>query len=131
MRSAMIVRKKGFNVIAVALCFLFFASGCARLSKQKPGAEPDLSQPTQSYYSSSVDRLNSGVMNMVTGPLEVVYQFKEEIKRTDPMRGLLPGVIRGVTWFAVREVVGVFEIGTFFIPLKPHLEPFDSDWLHA
>ena len=70
-------------------------------------------------------------MNIVTGPLELIYQFKEEIKRTDPLRGAIPGVFRGVTWFAVREVVGVFEIVTFPIPWKPHLKPFDTDWLHA
>ena len=131
MLSAMINQKKEFNLIAIALCFLFLASGCARFSKQKPGEKPDLSQPRQSFYSLPLERFNSGVMNIVTGPLELVYQFKEEIKRTDPLRGAIPGVVRGLTWFAVREVVGVFEIGTFCLPFKPHLKPFDTDWLHV
>ncbi len=131
MLSAMINQKRKFNFIAAALCFLFFASGCARFSKQKPGEKPDLSQPRQSFYSAPLERLNSGFMNIVTGPLELVYQPKEEIKRTDPLRGLIPGVVRGITWFAVREVVGVFEVVTFPIPWKPHLKPFDTDWLHV
>ena len=124
-------RKKEFNAIVLTLCFLLFASGCTRFSKQKPGEKPDLSQPRQSFYSAPLERFNSGVMNIVTGPLELVYQPKEEIKRTDPLRGLIPGVVRGVTWFAVREVIGIFEIVTFPIPWKSHLKPFDTDWLHA
>lgn len=111
------------------LCFTFFVSACARFSKQKPGEEPDLSQPRQSFYSSPIDRLNSGFMNILTGPFELFYQPKEEIKRTNYVRGLLPGVFRGVTWFAVREAVGLFEIVTFPLPLKPHLEPINTDWL--
>ncbi len=131
MLSGMIHQKKEFNLVALALCFLFFASGCARFSKQKPGEKPDLSQPRQSFYSLPLERFNSGVMNIVTGPFELLYQPKEEIKRTDPLRGLIPGVVRGVTWLGVREAVGVFEIGTFLLPFKPHLKPFDTDWLHA
>ncbi|MBI3999290.1 MAG: exosortase system-associated protein, TIGR04073 family [Candidatus Omnitrophica bacterium] len=98
-------------------------------SKQKPGEKPDLSQPRQSFYSAPIDRLNSGFINMVSGPFELVNQLREEIKRTNPVRALIPGIFRGVSWFVVREAVGIFEIGTFFVPWKPHLEPIDLDWL--
>ena len=131
MLSAMINRKKEVHFIAVALCFLFFASGCTHFSKQKPGEKPDLSQPRQSFYSAPIERLNSGFMNVLTGPFELVYQLKQEINRTNPARGLVPGLFRGVTWFAVREIVGVFEMATFMIPWKPHLKPIDTDWLRA
>jgi len=103
-----------------------FASG----KQNTKEIQTDLSQPSQSFYSAPVERLGSGFSNIVYGPLELIYQFKEEIKRTDPIRGTVPGVIRGVSWFAAREVVGVFELVTFFLPLKPHLEPFNTDWLH-
>lgn len=93
--------------------------------------QPDLSGPIQSFDSDPVERLGSGFANVVYGPLELIYQFKEEIKRTDPVRGAVPGVIRGVSWFATREAVGMFELVTFFRPLKPHLEPFDTDWLYV
>ena len=129
MRLAMISERLGLRLIAVMLCFLFLFAGCMRFSKQKPGEQPDLSKPMDSFYSAPLDRLSSGFANILTGPCELVYQFKEEIKRTDPIRGTLPGVIKGVTWFAVREVVGVFEIATFFIPWKPHLHPFDTEWI--
>lgn len=103
---------------------------CFALEEKSIETQPDLSQPRQSLYSAPVERIGSGVANIVYGPLELVYQFKEEIKRTDPIRGAVPGVIRGVSWFAAREVVGIFELVTFFLPLDPHLEPFNTDWLH-
>ena len=131
MMLAIIRRKKPFGLLTIALCSLFFVTGCMHFRKQKPGEKPDLSQPRQSFYSAPFERLNSGFMNMVTGPLEVPYQFKEEIKRTNWITGLLPGVVRGVTWFALREVVGAFEIGTFWLPLKPLLQPYDFGWLSA
>ena len=131
MLSAMIARKKRFGLVTFILCGIFFMTGCTRFSKQKPGEQPDLSQPRQSFYSAPIERLNSGFMNIVTGPLELIYEPNEEIKRTSIVRGLLPGVIRGVTWFGVREIVGVFEIVTFIVPWKPHLKPFNTDWLHA
>ena len=91
----------------------------------------NLKQPKQSFYSSSIERLGDGFADIVYGPLELIYQMKEEIKRTDPVHGFVPGLLRGVSWFGAREVVGAFEIVTFFLPLKPHIEPFNTDWFHA
>src|SRR3990167_5433815 len=110
-----------YRLIVLSLCFLFLITGCMHFSKQKPGEKPDLSQPRESFYSAPVHRLGSGFANILTGPFELVYQFKEEIKKSNPIYGTLPGVIKGVTWFAMREVVGVFEIVTFFVPWEPHL----------
>ncbi len=119
-----------FALVLIATLFVSHPI-CFALETQKvEETQSDLSQPTQSFYSAPVERIGSGVANIVYGPLELVYQFKEEIKRTDPVRGAVPGVIRGVSWFVAREVVGVFELVTFFLPLKPHLTPFNTDWLH-
>ena len=126
---AMTRRRRWFGFFAIVLCFLFFAVGCTRFSKQKPGEKPDLSQPRQSFYSAPLERLNSGFTNILTGPFELINQPRIEIKSSDPIRGFIPGLFKGVTWFAIREIVGAFEIGTFIIPWKPHLKPFDIDWL--
>ena len=124
-------RKAQYSFIAVTLCFLIFASGCMRFRKQKVGEPADLSQPRQSWYSAPIERLDSGFVNIVYGPIELIYNLKEEVKRTNPVEGLVPGVLKGITWVAVREVVGVFEVATFFIPWKPHLPPPNWDWLQA
>lgn len=131
MKLALIEPKRWFSFAAVVLSFLFLMTGCARFSKQKPGEVPDLSQPRQSFYSAPIERLNSGFINVLTGPVDFVTQLREEVKRTNPFSGFLPGLAKGVTWLAVREVVGAFEIVTFFAPWKPHLKPVDVDWLSA
>ena len=131
MRHGTIHWNQFLRFFALGLCVLVFVTGCMRFSKQRPGEQPDLSQPRQSFYSAPFDRANSGFVNIVTGPFELIYQLKEETKRTNYLVGFVPGMVRGVTWFALREVVGVFEIATFWLPLKPHLEPFDFTWLAA
>ncbi len=121
---------RSFGFVLVFILVVSTAS-CANFKTHRVAeSSDDLQNPTQSWYSHPLERLGDGFANIVYGPLELIYQFKEEIKRTDPVRGLLPGVLKGVTWFGVREVVGVFEMVTFFLPLEPHLDPFDTTWLH-
>ena len=124
-------KKAQFGFIAVTLCFLIFLSGCMHFSKQKLGEKPDLSQSRQSWYSAPIDRLSDGFANIVYGPIELIYNLKEEVKQRNPVEGLIPGLLKGVTWIAMREVVGVFEVVTFFVPWKPHLPPPDWDWFQA
>ena len=123
--------KVQFGFIAVTLCFLTFLTGCMHFSKQKPGEQPDLSGPRESWYSAPIERLNSGFVNVLYGPIELIYHLKEEVKRTNPVTGFIPGIIKGATWVVVREVVGAFEIVTFFVPWKPHLPPPDLNWFQA
>lgn len=100
-----------------------------------PGQEPapqtvQPTQPTVDYPSAMMERASSGLTNIAYGPVEVIYQLKEEIKRTDPLRGLIPGLGRGVGWMVTREAVGVFELLTFYLPYKPVLKKFDTDWIY-
>ncbi len=130
--EATIEHHKRFHFfMAIALCFLIFSSGCTRFSKHKVGETPDLSQPRQSVYSAPVTRLNSGFFNVLTGVIEPVNQMREELKRTNPVQGFIPGFFNGAAWLVVREAVGIFEILTFYLPLEPHLDPIDLGWLTA
>ena len=87
-------------------------------------------QPTIDYPSAVLERAGSGLANVAYGPLEVIYNVKEEIKRTDPLRGLIPGLGKGTGWLVTREAVGVFELVTCFLPYKPVLKKFDTDWIY-
>ena len=124
-------RKTQFDFIALLLCFLIFTSGCMRFSKQKPGEPADLSGPRQSWYSAPIERFNNGFANIVYGPIELIYNLKEEVKQRNPIEGLIPGVLKGTTWMVMREVVGAFEVVTFFIPWKSHLPPPNWDWFQV
>ena len=124
--------KLNHYVCLFAALMLIFSVSAYAVEKERIDQTPaDVTKPTESWYSAPLDRLGSGVGNIVYGPLELIYQTKEEIKRTDPVRGMVPGIIRGVTWFGKREVIGVFEVVTFFLPIQPHLEPFNTNWLHV
>ncbi len=128
MKFNYLIRLFQFALISVVM---ISTSGFAESEPQPTGTTPvDLSAPHQSFFSAPVERLGDGFANIVSGPFELIYQMKEEIKRTTPVRGVIPGLLRGVTWFGLREGVGVFELVTFFLPLDPHLEPFNTDWLH-
>lgn len=119
-------------ILILGLLLSFPISGFSELAEQPiDRSTPDLSEPRQSFVSARLERLGSGVANVVYGPLELPYQIKEEIKRTDPIQGSLPGLLRGLGWFGAREGVGLFEIVTFLVPLKPHLKPFDTGWLQV
>ena len=87
--------------------------------------------PAEDQDSSGWARAASGFSNMVYAPIELVYRMKEEIKRTDPVRGFIPGLVKGIGWFGMREGVGIFELVTFYLPHQPILKPFDTDWLYA
>jgi len=120
-----------YGVISVVALCLLVTTGCTRFIKHKPGEEPDLSQPRHSLLSYSVERLNSGFMNLLYAPFEIFYQLNNEIARRDPIRGFVPGLARGVAWTGLRAIVGAFEVVTFYAPWKPHLKEFDMDWAHA
>ncbi|MBI1978239.1 MAG: exosortase system-associated protein, TIGR04073 family [Candidatus Omnitrophica bacterium] len=141
MKLGIMGQRKWFVLVAVMLCSSILVMGCAHSSKttsketaletsaEKVAETPDLSTPHQSYYSAALSRLNSGFINIVTGPIELVSHVRTEVQNSDPLQGFIPGVVKGITWFGIREVVGAFEVVTFLIPWKPHLKPVDLEWV--
>ena len=117
----------------LVLILICSTSSYATASEQQPIKQTamGLSEQTQDVDSIRLERLGSGFANIIFGPLELFYQVKKEIERTNLVRGILPGFVRGISWFGVREGTGLYEISTFYLPLKPRLEPFDTSWLHA
>jgi len=78
---------------------------------------------------TALSKLGRGLVNFSLGWLEIPRQMvkvKEEGKPglTGEIAGAFLGTLRGVTYFAGRMVVGVYEVGTFLIPsYKPLVEP--------
>ena len=116
--------------LCVLSLFLCSVAGSTVLAKEAAAASPAI-QPTESRSSAMLERASHGFSNIIYGPIEIPYQLKEEVKRTDPVRGLIPGVVRGVSWMCAREAVGFYELFTFYAHGGPKLKDFDTNWLFA
>ena len=124
----------------VSICIIF-GSGSAGYAAEAPQAatkaapeamvKAEEPEPTNTYLSKALDQLGCGVSDIVYAPFEVPYRWKDEITMTDPIQGVLPGLIKGVSWAVAREAIGIYEVVTFFAPSGPYIERFNTDWLHA
>lgn len=89
-------------------------------------------QPTFTYRSAVLNQLGRGTSNILYAGFEIPYRIKNEIRDVDPIRGLVPGAIKGVSWCVARAAIGAFELLTFYAPRqKPYIEDFDTDWIYA
>lgn len=68
-------------------------------------------------------QLGRGISNVLTGIWEVPYNMVQVSEAQGGFAGATYGFFRGVCRFAVREVVGVFEIVTFPMGWDPIIEP--------
>jgi putative exosortase-associated protein (TIGR04073 family) len=126
------------RVACIAMTIVFMSVGFLSMGQPSGFAEEEAGpkdakyfEPSNKYSGAVMDRFGSGLRNIVYGPAEVVYRWKEEVKNSNLFTGSIPGLVRGVSWFAAREVVGVFEICTSLIPVGPGLPEFETDWLSA
>ena len=62
--------------------------------------EAETTQETEATPESAGNRMlkraSHGISNMVYGPLEIPYQMKAEIKRSDPVPGFFPCFFQAV-----------------------------------
>ena len=68
-------------------------------------------------------KLGRGVVNVLTGWLEIPYYMAEEWKRTDPFTGIVVGGIKGIAWGWARTCTGFFDIVSFPFPIPKDYEP--------
>lgn len=70
-----------------------------------------------------VHKFSRGVMNVLTGWLEVPYNIAETWKKTDPFTGFVVGGIKGIFWGWGRTCTGVYDIVTFPFPVPKDYQP--------
>lgn len=68
-------------------------------------------------------KLGRGVVNVLTGWLEIPKQTAKEWRRTDPFTGTVLGVVKGVVWGIARTFAGFYEIISFPFPIPSNYEP--------
>jgi len=75
------------------------------------------------YLEGSAKKLGRGVANLLTGPLELIREPYLVSQREGGVSGLTVGIVRGVVSGVIRELAGVIEVATFFVPVPKGFQP--------
>lgn len=75
------------------------------------------------YAQNAPVKLGRGIINTLTGFLEVPLKVIRVSKNEGMPMGLSVGVLKGIGWGLYRTVVGVYEVITFPIPAPAGYEP--------
>jgi putative exosortase-associated protein (TIGR04073 family) len=69
------------------------------------------------------NKLGRGVVNILTGWVEIPRNIAKEWRRTDPFTGTVIGLFRGAGWAVARTFVGFYEVISFPFPVPREYEP--------
>lgn len=83
--------------------------------------------PFRAEAQTSLDKLGRGIANTLTGVLALPYAMIKENEDKGIAAGLTTGVVKGIVGIVVRELVGVYEIVTFPIPVPERYRPVLDD----
>lgn len=86
-----------------------------------------LNMATPSYAQDATKKLGRGLVNILTGWIELPKNIYETSVESNPLAGITIGLAKGVGMTVVRTGAGIYETVTFPFPLpqeyKPILEP--------
>jgi len=74
-------------------------------------------------FDMMLHKLGRGIVNVLTGWMEIPKEVAEAWRETDPITGVVVGSIKGVGYFAVRFFAGAYEILTFPMPFPENYGP--------
>ena len=79
-------------------------------------------KPAAKTYTQS-DKLVRGLVNIVTSPLELPRQLREQVHGGSTVRAWTLGLLQGIGYTVVRASAGVYEVLTFPAPAPSHYTP--------
>jgi putative exosortase-associated protein (TIGR04073 family) len=86
-----------------------------------------LALATPGYAQDATKKLGRGLVNILTGWVELPKNIYETSVESNPLAGLTIGLAKGLGMTVVRTGAGIYETVTFPFPLpqeyKPILEP--------
>lgn len=86
-----------------------------------------LSIATPSFAQDATKKLGRGLVNIVTGWIELPKNIYDTSVESNPFAGITIGLAKGLGMTVVRTGAGIYETATFPFPLpqdyKPILEP--------
>lgn len=84
--------------------------------------------PYPSPFFDATKKLGRGLLNMGTAPIELIKQPIVEAEKGESigefLTGLIYGTFAGVAWTMYRELDGIYEVATWYLPsLEPAITP--------
>lgn len=77
----------------------------------------------QSAIDAMMEKLGRGLVNILTGWVEIPKNIAKKWRETDPFTGFVVGGIKGIGWGFARTMVGVYETVTFPFPIPRDYQP--------
>ncbi|NUP88199.1 MAG: exosortase system-associated protein, TIGR04073 family [Candidatus Sumerlaeia bacterium] len=74
-------------------------------------------------FGRQLHKLGRGLLNTLTGFLEVPKRIAQVWRDTDPVTGAVVGTIEGLGWGVARTATGIYDVVTFPIPVPANYEP--------
>jgi putative exosortase-associated protein (TIGR04073 family) len=93
-----------------------------------------LAPRTFASEENAFTKFGRGMANIIISPGELYTQPLLLSKNSEPSIAIFGGLFKGILMFAAREVVGIYEVITFPIPVpkgyRPIIEPATTftDW---
>lgn len=86
-----------------------------------------------SFADDAVKKLERGLSNIVTSPIEIINGIKEAKAQGEKTGSILPsggvdsailwGIPNGIGRMLIRALVGIYEVATFPIPIPSEYKP--------
>lgn len=70
--------------------------------------------------SGPFTKFGRGVTNIIMSPAEIVYQPMKMGEDNNVLVSIIGGVPKGIVFFPVRAVLGVYDVVTFLLPWPNH-----------
>ncbi|MBQ7394257.1 MAG: exosortase system-associated protein, TIGR04073 family [Lentisphaeria bacterium] len=117
--------KRVFAVVGL-FAALFFCGGTLSAVETEDVNSQVLERPILDQMG---EKLGRGVANVAFGPLEILIQPYDVAQDKGAIASLTYGVFRGIFFVVAREILGVVDIATFFMPLPGATwDPNDAGW---
>ncbi len=82
---------------------------------------------TPAYCDGPLRKLERGVSNFLTFPMEIPNRIAKTNARSGPYEAATYGLWEGLCMMVLRVAAGVFETLTFPFPIPEHYEPILTD----
>jgi putative exosortase-associated protein (TIGR04073 family) len=115
------------HLIPLIALGLILAGPAARAGETRDELSPSTTKGP--YYDHSENELRTrkffrGLANVGLCVAEIPNQAFREAHKTSPVTGVVVGTAKGVWKGAKRLVIGVWEMATFYAPMKNKYQPY-------